>query len=128
MAGNEQRLSNSLAIAKKLGAFGWAAFFIWIGIALLANLGWGAGLLGVGVIVLAGEAARLHFGLSPDWFWMIMGIIFVMWGARIAGHPTGRELLAPTQHRGGSGHSHYGAATSPATLETARLRPNWEFV
>ena len=81
MAENEQKTDDQHALAKKLSTAGWGAFFIWMGIAFLTNISWGAGLLGVGVIVLAGEAARKYFGLCLDLFWLMMGIIFVVWGA-----------------------------------------------
>lgn len=42
--------------------------------------GLGVGILGVGVIALAGEAARICFGLPLDWFWLMTGIIFAVWG------------------------------------------------
>ena len=84
MAENEPKLENTESLAKKLGAAGWGAFFIWIGIAFLTNISWGVGIFGVGVIVLAGEAARKYFGLCLELFWLMMGIIFVVWGAGVA--------------------------------------------
>jgi hypothetical protein len=81
MAENSENVENPQVLTKKLNAAGWGAFFIWMGIAFLTNISWGLGLLGVGVIVLAGEAARKYFGLCLDLFWLMMGIIFVVWGA-----------------------------------------------
>jgi hypothetical protein len=43
---------------RKLDAAGWGLFFIWTGVAVLADVGWGVGLIGVGVIILGGLAAR----------------------------------------------------------------------
>jgi hypothetical protein len=81
MAENVEKVENAQqALAKKLDAAGWGAFFIWIGIAFLTNISWGVGLLGVGVIVLAGEAAQRYFSLAVSWFWLMMGVVFVMWG------------------------------------------------
>ncbi len=40
-----------------LDAVGWGLFFIWIGVAFLADLGWGVGLIGVGVIIIGTSAA-----------------------------------------------------------------------
>ena len=37
---------------RKFDAVGCALFFIWIGIAILANVGWGIGLIGIGVIII----------------------------------------------------------------------------
>jgi hypothetical protein len=36
----------------------WGVFFVWTGIALLADLGWGVWLLGVGAIILGGQVVR----------------------------------------------------------------------
>lgn len=68
------------ALNQKLAAVGWGIFFIWVGFAFLANIGWGAGLVGVGMIAIGGEAARKYFGVPVNWFWLIMGSLFVVWG------------------------------------------------
>jgi hypothetical protein len=39
-------------LRRKLDTVGCALFFIWIGIAILANVGWGIGLIGFGVIII----------------------------------------------------------------------------
>lgn len=36
---------------------------------------------GVGVIVLAGELAQRYFSFPMNWFWLMMGVIFVVSGA-----------------------------------------------
>jgi hypothetical protein len=43
---------------RRLDAFGWGLFFIWIGVAFLADVGWGVGFLGIGVIILGSLAIR----------------------------------------------------------------------
>ena len=43
---------------RRLDAVGWALFFIWIGIAILANVGWGIGLIGIGVIIIGSMVVR----------------------------------------------------------------------
>ena len=45
-------------LGRKLDAVGWGLFFIWIGIAVLADMGWGVGLIGVGLIILGALVAR----------------------------------------------------------------------
>jgi hypothetical protein len=67
-------------LAKKLDAAGWGLFFVWVGIAFLANLDLGVGLLGVGVITLGGQAARKHFNLKLEGFWVVVGLLFVVGG------------------------------------------------
>ena len=72
--GNQRRM------AARLHAAGWGAFFLWVGIALLANVEWGVGLLGVGLITLAGQAARSHFELPLEGFWLFVGTMFCLGG------------------------------------------------
>ena len=66
--------------AHKLDIAGWGLFFIWIGIAFLANLGWGIGLVGVGILVLSGQMTRRYMGLRFEAFWAIVGALFVIGG------------------------------------------------
>ena len=64
----------------KLDAAGWGLFFIWVGIAFLADVGWGIGLLGVGVITLAEQLIRVFFKLKPEAFWLLVGCGFALGG------------------------------------------------
>jgi hypothetical protein len=73
-------MSDSKQVAKKLDAAGWALFFIWVGIALLLDVGWGIGLIGIGLITLAGQGARKYFGLKLEGFWLIVGLLFLVGG------------------------------------------------
>jgi hypothetical protein len=66
--------------AHKLDAVAWGLFFLWIGIALLANLSWGIGLLGVGVLILGMQTARKYMALPLEIFWVVVGVLFVMGG------------------------------------------------
>jgi hypothetical protein len=77
---NEQRLTNATALNQKLDAAGWGIFFIWMGIALAANVRWGAGLLGVGIITLGGQAARKYLTHKVDIFWVVVGFFFLLGG------------------------------------------------
>ena len=54
------------SLAGRLDAIGWGAFFIWIGIALLADFGWGLALLGIGLITLAGQVTRWFYRLELE--------------------------------------------------------------
>jgi hypothetical protein len=47
-------------------AAGWGAFFIWVGVAFLANVGWGVGLFGVGIIALGVQLVRSLLALKVD--------------------------------------------------------------
>ena len=66
--------------AAMIDAAGWGMFFIWVGVAFLANVGWGMGLLGVGIIALSSQAMRKYFGLKLDRFGLVLGILFVVAG------------------------------------------------
>lgn len=72
---------STAALAGRLGGISWGVFFIWIGIAFLANLGWGVGIIGVGLIALGAQAARLFVGLPVEGFWVAVGAVFIAWGA-----------------------------------------------
>ncbi len=67
-------------MAHKLDAVAWGLFFVWAGIALIANFGWGLGLLGVGAIALGAQIARRNFGLALEGFWLVVGVLFVLGG------------------------------------------------
>jgi hypothetical protein len=45
------------SLVRRLDTAGWGLFFIWVGVAALADLGWGVGLMGVGLIILGTAAA-----------------------------------------------------------------------
>lgn len=60
------------------------ALLIWIGLALLFNIGWGAGLVGVGAVLLVEQLARRRLALNYERFWVIAGAIAVTFGAGIA--------------------------------------------
>lgn len=64
----------------KLESIGWALFFIWVGIAWLANFGIGIGLLGVAVITLGMQAFRRVSDLPVEGFWVFVGLGFAVAG------------------------------------------------
>ena len=65
--------------AATIDAAGWGAFFIWVGVAFLANVGWGVGLFGVGVIALGVQLTRGLLALKVDRWGLAFGtcLIFV---------------------------------------------------
>jgi hypothetical protein len=67
-------------VAHKLDAIGWGLFFIWVGVALIADLGWGPGLLGVGAITVSVQLARRYFGLEVEGLWVGVGLLLVLGG------------------------------------------------
>jgi hypothetical protein len=66
--------------ASRLDTVGWALFFIWVGIAWVADVGLGIGLLGVGLITLGMQGVRKTTGVSVETFWLIVGSLFVLGG------------------------------------------------
>jgi len=76
----DQRLTREQVLHRKLDTIRWSLFFIWAGIAFLADVGWGPGFLGVGIITLGAQAARKYFGLTLEGFWIAVGFFFVAGG------------------------------------------------
>ena len=72
--------ANRQITLEKLDAIAWGLFFLWIGIAFLANLGWGLGLLGIGIIIVGGQIGRKTIGFAFEMFWVLVGVLFVLGG------------------------------------------------
>jgi hypothetical protein len=51
---------------RRIDALGWGAFFVWTGIAVLADVGWGIGMIGMGLIIIGSMAAREYFSGPED--------------------------------------------------------------
>ena len=67
-------------VAQTISAVGWGAFFIWVGIVMLVDIPPGWGLLVVGLITLAGQLARVAYGLVQEGFWLVVGTMFLLGG------------------------------------------------
>ncbi len=65
---------------RQLDAVAWAVFFLWIGVAMLANMPWGWSLLGIGIITLAPQLARWWMATSVEGFWVACGVVFLASG------------------------------------------------
>jgi len=61
-------------------AAGWAIFFIWVGVAWLADVGIGVGLLGVAAITLGMQGLRKVRRVPVERFWVLVGIGFAIAG------------------------------------------------
>lgn len=72
--------SDRVELEKKLDTGGWGLFFVWIGIAMFANVGWGVGLVGVGLVTLGAQLARKVLGVTMDSFSLAVGALFVVGG------------------------------------------------
>lgn len=66
--------------ASKFDAAGWGLFFIWVGVAWLADVGLGIALLGVAAITLGMQTIRKVRGVVVEGFWVIVGIGFAIAG------------------------------------------------
>lgn len=66
--------------ARRVDAFGWALAFIWVGVAMLANVGWAWLLIGLGVIVLGSQAAARLFQGRTSVFWIACGLVLLAGG------------------------------------------------
>ena len=77
---NQQVTTKERTLTEKLSAVGWGAFFVWIGIAWLLNVGTAIGLLGVGIITLVMQAVRKYFHLALEGGWIVVGVLMVLSG------------------------------------------------
>ena len=64
----------------KFDAAGWALFFIWVGVAWLADFGIAVGLLGVAAITLGMQGLRKVYGVPVEGFWILVGLGFSIAG------------------------------------------------
>jgi hypothetical protein len=79
---------------RTVDTLGWGVFFIWLGVAVLANVGWNMGLFGVGLIMLGVQLARKYFEQTVDWFGLTLGLCLTVGGAlRILGIDWNRPPL-----------------------------------
>lgn len=67
--------------ASKFDAAGWALFFIWVGIAWLAEVSIAVGLLGVAAITLGMQGVRKISGVPVEGFWVLVGLGFAVAGS-----------------------------------------------
>ncbi len=70
--------SEVTARVKQLDSITTAIFFIWIGVAVLANIGWTWSLFGIGAILLGQQAALSRQGAKTDGFRIICGVAFLL--------------------------------------------------
>ena len=71
------RISANGTFVRRLDAAGWAIFFIWAGVALLAGVGWTWMLIGTATIILAVQAILLLRGEAMDVFMVAVGVVLL---------------------------------------------------
>lgn len=76
----EQIPTEADALSHKLDAIGWALFLIWVGFAVLADIGWGWGLIGIAAIILGEAGLRFQYQLNVGRFWIALGVLFLLGG------------------------------------------------
>lgn len=70
--------SGKNAFSRQVDSVGWAAFFIWIGVAVLGGIGWAWSLLGISAIVLSVQAALRLNQEGADPFMVACGIVLLV--------------------------------------------------
>jgi hypothetical protein len=70
----------NVELSRRIDSGAWAAFFIWVGVTMLAHVPWGWFLVGLGVLVLGAQMARWRMGLNVDGFGVACGAIFLAGG------------------------------------------------
>ena len=65
-------------LIRRLDAFGWGLFLIWLGIVLLAKAQTSVALLGIGIIMLGVQLARVVLRLRLEVFWFVAGLLFIV--------------------------------------------------
>jgi len=65
-------------LIRKLDAFGWGLFLVWLGIVLLAKAETSVALLGIGIIMLGVQLARVVLKLRLEGFWFVAGLLFII--------------------------------------------------
>lgn len=65
---------------RQIDSGAWAAFFIWVGIAMLAEVPWSWFLVGIGVIILGAQIVRQRWSLRIDRFFVAFGFIVLATG------------------------------------------------
>ncbi len=66
--------------ARQIDSIAWAIFFIWVGVAMLAQIPWGWFLVGVALLILATQFARWQAGIVIETFWIACGTVFLAGG------------------------------------------------
>jgi len=61
---HESQTTSKRKLHRTLDALGCGLFFIWVGIAFLADVGWGVGFIGIGVIILVMLGVRQYLSGS----------------------------------------------------------------
>lgn len=64
--------------ARSIDSIGWALFFMWVGIALLADLSWTVSLVGTAAIILAVQSTLIFRRQRLDVFMAAVGVVLLI--------------------------------------------------
>lgn len=73
-----KRFAANSNFARSIDSVGWALFFMWIGIALLASFSWTVSLVGTAVIILAVQTILAFRGERLDVFMAAVGVVLLI--------------------------------------------------
>ena len=73
-----KRLGRNSTFARSVDAIGWAVFFMWVGVALLASFSWTVSLVGTAAIILAVQGTLLIRGERLDVFMAAIGLVLLI--------------------------------------------------
>jgi hypothetical protein len=73
-----RKFGTNSTFARSIDAAGWALFFMWVGIALLAGFGWTASLIGTAAIILFVQAVLFFRGERLDVFMAAIGVVLLI--------------------------------------------------
>lgn len=76
-----EKEENEKNLSRKFDMGTWGFFFIWVGLAILLDLGWSIGLMGVGIIILGENVLRSFKKLAIDRFWLFVGLVCLIAGS-----------------------------------------------
>ncbi len=66
--------------ARQIDSVAWAVSFIWVGVAMLAQIPWGWFLVGAAILILAAQLGRWLTGIVIENFWVACGLVFLAGG------------------------------------------------
>jgi membrane-bound ClpP family serine protease len=73
-----KKFGTNSTFARSIDAAGWALFFMWVGIALLAGFGWTVSLIGTAAIILFVQAVLFFRGERLDVFMAAVGVVLLI--------------------------------------------------
>ncbi|MBI5265307.1 MAG: hypothetical protein HY852_26235 [Bradyrhizobium sp.] len=67
-------------VSRQIDSGAWAAFFIWLGLVMLAGVPWAWFLVGLGILILGAQYMRRQRNLNLERFGVVVGFIILAAG------------------------------------------------